>query len=119
MHFTVKIDRKILWADLSRRETTQDMQEFIRALSAEVQKSGCQRILICVRHSRPFFVAEEYTDLIRLAANPAIRIALVGDSQELHASHHFVELLTREKGANVCGFANEARAYKWLRRRPT
>jgi DNA ligase D-like protein (predicted 3'-phosphoesterase) len=117
MHFTIKVDRKVLWADLFRRETAQDMQEFIRALNAEVQKSGCQRILICVRHSRPFFLAEEYTDLIRLAANPAIRIALVGDSEDLHASHHLVELLTRQQGANVRGFANEASAYKWLRRR--
>jgi hypothetical protein len=38
-------------------------------------------------------------------------------TEELHASHHLVELLTRERGANVRGFANEARAYKWLRRR--
>jgi hypothetical protein len=117
MHFTTKIDRKVLWADLFRRETAQDMQEFIKALSADVQKSGCRRILICVRHSRPFFLADDYADLIRLAANPAIRVALVGDSEELHASHHLVELLTRERGANVRGFVNEPRAYKWLRRR--
>lgn len=117
MHFTINVDRKVLWADVFRRETAQDMQEFVRTLNAEVQKSGCQRILICVRHSRPFFLADDYADLIRLAANPAIRIALVGDSEDLHASHHLVELLTRQRGANVRGFPNEARAYKWLRRR--
>ena len=117
MHFTIKLDRKVLWAELFRRDTAQDMQEFIGAVNAQVQKSGCQRILICVRHSRPFFLADQYADLLRLAANPAMRIALVGDSEELHASHHLVELLTRQRGANVCGFVNEARAYKWLRRR--
>jgi hypothetical protein len=117
MHFTLKVDRKVLWAEVFRRETAQDMQEFTRALNAEAQKSRCQRILICVRHSRPFFLAEDYTDLIRIAANPAIHIALVGDSEELLASHHLVELLTRQRGANVRGFAKEASAYKWLRRR--
>lgn len=117
MHFEIKVDRKVLWAELFRRETAQDMQEFTRALSTEIQKSGCQRVLICVRHSRPFFLADDYADLIRLAADPAIRIALVGDSEDLHASHHLVELLTRQRGANVRGFPNEARAYKWLRRR--
>lgn len=117
MHFTTKVVRKLLWVDLFRRETAQDMQEFIKALTAEIQKTGCQRILICVRHSRAIFQAQDYADLTRLAANPAIRIALVGDSEELHASHHLVELLTRERGANVRGFASESRAYKWLRRR--
>lgn len=85
-------------------------------LSTEVQKSDCRQILICVRYSRPIFLAHDYADLMRLAGNPAVRIALVGDSEELHASHHLVELLTRERGANVRGFANDASAYKWLRR---
>jgi hypothetical protein len=119
MHFTIKLVRSVLWVDLFRRETADDMQDFIKALSTEVQKSGCKRILVCVRHSRPIFQAQDYGDLMRLAADPAARVALVGDSEELHASHHLVELLTRERGANVRGFASEARAYRWLKRRPS
>lgn len=117
MHFTIKAARKLLWADLFHRETAQDRQEFVKTLKAHVQNSGCHRILICVRHSQPLFQAQDYADLMRLAADPEIRIALVGDSEELHASHHLVELLTRGQGANVRGFASEASAYKWLRRR--
>jgi len=116
MHFTIKVARGLLFADLFHRETAHDMQEFIDALSGEVRKKDCQRILICVRHSRPLFMAQDYADLMRLASDPTIRVALVGDSADLHASHHLVELLTRERGANVRGFASEASAYKWLRR---
>ena len=69
-----------------------------------------------MRHSRPLFQAHDYADLTRLATTPEIRVALVGDSEEVHASHHLVELLSRERGGNVRGFVNEARAYKRLRR---
>jgi hypothetical protein len=116
MHFTIEVLRGLLWAELFRCETAQEMQEFIKALHAETRKSACHGILICVRHSRPIFRAEDYADLTRLAASPAIRIALVADSEELRASHHFAELLIREQGANVRGFGNEASAFKWLKR---
>jgi hypothetical protein len=71
--------------------------------------------LIRVVHSRPIFRADQYAGLTRLAADPGIRIALVADSEELRASHHYVELLTRQQGANVRGFNDEASAVEWLR----
>jgi len=119
MHFTIEVEGNsypnILRAELSRRETAEEMQEFIRALNAEIQKRGCSLTLIRVVHSRPIFRADQYAGLTRLAADPGIRIALVADSEELRASHHYVELLTRQQGANVRGFNDEASAAEWLR----
>ena len=119
MHFTIEVEAnsypKILRAELSRRETAEEMHEFIRALKSEIQKSGCSLTLIRVVHSRPIFKAEHYAGLTRLAANPGIRIALVAHTEELRASHHYVELLTRQQGANVRGFNDEASALEWLK----
>jgi len=80
MHFTIAVEGNsypnILRAELSRRETAEEMHEFIRALKAEIRQSGCGLTLIRVVHSRPIFTAEHYVELTRLAANPGIRIAL-------------------------------------------
>jgi hypothetical protein len=118
MHFTIEVEGNsypiILRAELFRRETAEEMQEFIRALNAEIQKRGCSLTLIRVVHSRPIFSADQYAGLTRLAADPGIRIALVAETEELRASHHYVELLTRQQGANVRGFSDEASAVEWL-----
>jgi len=115
MHFTIEVNHNILRAELYRRQTAEEMHEFLRALNAEIRKSGCNLTLIWVRHSQPLFKAEQYAGLTRLAGDGAIRVALVGDSEELRASHHFVELLTRQQGANVRGFNDEASALEWLK----
>ena len=115
MHFTMEVHQDILRAQLFRRETTEDMHEFVRALEAEIKECGCKLALICVRHSRALFKAEHYIDLTRLVGNGGVRVALVGDSEELRASHHYVELLNRQDGANVRGFNDEASALQWLR----
>lgn len=116
MHFTTEVQYgDILRAELFRRQTGEEMQEFTKALNAEMRKSGCNRVLISVRHSRPLFEAEQYAGLTRLAGDGAVRVALVGDSEELRASHHYIELLTRQQGANVRGFNDEGSALEWLR----
>ena len=115
MHFTIEVEHNILRAELFRRQTAEEMQEFMKALGAEIRKCGRNLILIYVRHSQPLFKAEHYADLTRLAGDGGSRVALVGDSEELRASHHYVELLTRQKGANVRGFNDEGSALEWLR----
>jgi hypothetical protein len=115
MHFTMEVDHIILRAQLFRRQTAEEMQEFIKALNTEVRGSGCKLVLVHVRHSLPLFKAEHYADLTRLASDRGIRVALVGDSEELRASHHYVELLNRQDGAHVRGFNDEASALQWLR----
>src|SRR6266850_4518480 len=119
MHFTLELEANcypnILRAELSRRETAEEMHEFVKALNAEMQKSGCKLTLIRVVHSRPIFKAEHYSGLARLATVPGSRLALVAHTEELRASHHYVELLTRQHGANVRGFNDEASAREWLK----
>lgn len=115
MHFTIELEHNVLRAELYRRQTAEEMQEFMKVLGAEMGKSGRNLILIYVRHSQPLFKAEHYADLTRLAGDGASRVALVGDSEELRASHHYVELLTRQNGANVRGFNDEASALGWLK----
>lgn len=104
-------------AELYRRETVDEMHEFVKALNAEIRKTRCNRILIWVRHSRPIFQAEQYAGLTRLATHPGIRVALVADTEELRASHHYVELLTRQQTANVRGFNDQGSALEWLKDR--
>jgi hypothetical protein len=116
MHFTIEVDQTILRAELFHRQTAEEMQEFIGALKAEIRKSGCHLILVHVRHSQPLFKPEQYADLTRLAGDGSIRVALVSDSAELRASHHYVELLMRQHGANVRGFNDCGSAFEWLRK---
>jgi hypothetical protein len=111
----MEVNLNILRAELFHRQTADEMHEFIKALNAEIRRSGCNLTLIYVRHSRPLFKAEQYAGLTRLAGNGDIRVALVGDCEELRASHHYIELLTRQQGANVRGFNDELSALEWLR----
>lgn len=107
-----------LRAELAGRETAAQTEEFLRALAAEAQERRCPRLLISIRESRAIFQVEQYRiseQLHRLAANPAVRVALLADSAELRAAHEYIELLARQRGANVRSFAREADAIDWLR----
>ena len=59
-------------------------------------------LLVSVRNSRPIFKVDQY------------RIALLADSEELRASHEYIEVLARQQGANVRAFRDEASALDWL-----
>lgn len=115
MHYRMEVHDNILRAELYQRRTPEEMQEFINALDVEIRRSACARTLIRVRHSRPIFKAEQYAGLTRLATGGGIRIALIGDSEELRASHHYIELLIRPHSANVRGFNDETSALEWLK----
>jgi hypothetical protein len=122
MHFTFEKGTDCLRAELFGRQTVEETQEFIAALMAEVQESGCTAIVICVRNSRPIFRVDQYRigeQLRRLAAQPEYRIALLADSDEVRASHEYIEVLARQQGANVRAFRDEAAARDWLGLSPT
>jgi hypothetical protein len=71
-----------------------------------------------VRSSRPIFQVQKYriSEFFKIAAsNPAYRIALLGDSDEVRAAQQYVEVLARQQGANVRAFRVEAAALQWLR----
>ena len=117
MHYRFTRRDDHLHAELIERESVDETVSFIRALAAEALKARCTRVLVCVRRSRTIFTVEKYSIsswLRQLAAVPEARVALVGDSSEMHAAHQYIELLARQQNANVRAFRDEARAREWM-----
>lgn len=117
MEFNFRVMQGYLRAELFGRQTVEETYEFVSALIAETKKAAVARMLICVRNSRPIFkvephkVAEQFR---QLAAKKDVRVALLADSDEVRASHQYLEVLAGQQGANVRAFRDEARALNWL-----
>jgi hypothetical protein len=106
-----------LRAEIVGRETVAQTVEFIQALAAEAERTGAKRALIWVRRSRPIFRVEQYRiseHFKQIAARGGARVALLADSDELRASHEYIELLAKQNGAAVRAFRDEAAAREWL-----
>ena len=117
MHYTIVRGNGHLRAELYGRQTVGETQEFIRAVTAEVLKNADTMVLVSVRNSRPIFKVDQHRiaeQFRRLAENPKYRIALLADSDEVRASHEYIELLARQQGAQVRAFRDEASALEWL-----
>jgi hypothetical protein len=72
---------------------------------------------VWVRNSRPIFKVEQYKiseQFRQLAKNKQLRVALLADSDEVRASHQYIEVLASQQGAKVRAFRDEARAVDWL-----
>lgn len=118
MRYKIETAGDYVRAELFGRETADETHEFLTALAKKALASGMTRVLIYVRSSRPIFQVEKYriSEFFKLAAsNPAYRIALLADSDEVRASQQYVEVLARQQGANVRAFRAEAAALQWLR----
>jgi parvulin-like peptidyl-prolyl isomerase len=117
MHFTFEFAQDHLRAELYGRQTVEETREFVAALMAEARKHSATRILIQVRNSRPIFKVEQYKlsdQFKQLAAQKEVRVALLADSDEVRASHQYIEVLAAQQGAQVRAFRDEARALNWL-----
>jgi hypothetical protein len=117
MHFTFEIGQDHLRAELFGRQTVEETLEFVAALAAEARKHSAPRILIWVRNSRPIFKVEQYKlseQFRQLAAQKEARVALLADSDEVRASHQYIEVLAAQQGAQVRAFRDEGRALRWL-----
>jgi hypothetical protein len=120
MQYKIAMERGFLRAELLERETAEETRRFLRAVVFESVKHGCSRILVHVRSSKTLFTVERYGVLEtfkKLAADPAHRIALLGDTVELGMSHDYVALLARQQGITLRNFENESEAVTWLRER--
>lgn len=118
MQFHFELAQDHLRAELFGRQTVEETLEFVQALAAEARKHAATRILIRVRNSRPIFKVEQYKlseQFRQLAAEKAVRVALLADSDEVRASHQYLEVLAGQQGANVRAFREESRALAWLR----
>ena len=117
MQFRFAIQGEVLRAELYRRETGEETRRFLHALAAQAKESGCTRILIVVRASRPIFKVEQYgiTEAFRaMLGAPGVRVALTGDNQALRASHEYIELLASQQKVSLRAFPDEAAALRWL-----
>ena len=117
MHFNFENSADCLRATLYGRQTIEETMQFIEALAAEARKHSATRFLICVRNSRPIFKVEQYkvSELFKqLAAESDVRVALLADSDEVRASHQYIEVLATQQGAHVRAFRDEKRAVQWL-----
>jgi hypothetical protein len=118
VHYTFEQEEGHLRAELFGRKTVEETLEFVAALVAEAQKRALTRVLVWVRNSRPIFKVDPYRLPERfreLAANKAVRVALLADSDEVRASHQYIEVIAAQQGASVRAFRDEARALSWLR----
>jgi hypothetical protein len=117
VHYSFKQAAGHLRAELFGRQTVEETLQFVTALVARAKGADATRILISVRNSRPIFKAEPYnlSDKFRqLATNKDLRVALLADSDEVRASHQYLEVLAGRQGANVRAFRDESRALNWL-----
>jgi parvulin-like peptidyl-prolyl isomerase len=117
MHFSFELAQDHLRAELFGRQTVEQTQEFVTALVAEARKHSATRILIWVRNSRPIFKVEQYKlsdQFKQLAAQKDVRIVLLADSDEVRASHQYIEVLAAQQSAQVRAFRDEGRALNWL-----
>ena len=112
MHYTFKQAPGLLRAELFGRQTAEETHQFVDALLAEAQKLAATRVLAWVRNSRPIFRVEQYdiTGKLRLVAARRLRVALLADSDEVRASHQYLEVLAGQQGAQQRAVRDEARA---------
>lgn len=108
-----------LRAEISDRQTARETREFLEAVVVAAETRQCGRVLISVKDSNPLFRVENYgisAYFKALAANPAYKVALLGDSEEIRASHEYIVLLAGQIGARVSSFRSESEAVQWLSR---
>ena len=120
MHYTFEQAQDYLRAELFGRQTVEETLKFVEALAAEARKSSATRFVVWVRNSRPIFKVEQVrvSDSFKQLAVRNVRVALLADSEEVRASHQYLEVLAAQQGAKVRAFRDEARALSWLRSAP-
>lgn len=116
--YSVTLEQDVLRADLARGATVREMRALLEAVARSSVR--CHRILIRAQPARPIFHVER-EGLVpyfqRMARQPEHRIALLAETDDIQASHEYLEVIARQRGANVRSFRSELDALKWLRER--
>lgn len=118
LRYSFGMVRDCLRAELVGRRTPAQTEEFLRVLLGKMEELRSNRVLICVRSSYAVFQVDQYhisQYFDWLLAHPAVRVALVADSSEIHTAHEYVELLARQRGVNLRAYTKEEDAIHWLR----
>lgn len=120
MKYKITVKSDYLLAQMSGRETAEEMQAFLRAVVVENMSFQRSFIFFDVRASRPLFNVERpgLFDCFRdLSGVPSCKIALLGDTEELCISHDYLVLLAEQQGLNVRSFRSRAAVFGWLNER--
>ena len=116
MRFAIEPRAGYLRATLSERETAEEMREFLLAVHAACQQHASSKVVMVIRRSRAAFKPEDY-GLNSYAADlvgAECQIALVGESEELHTAHGYIEMVARQQNINARAFRDEAAALRWM-----
>ena len=117
-HHVVNLMDDYLRAEIVNRQSAEETKAFLEALAGEITKTGCYRVLICVRRSYAIFKVADYDlgyFLALMSSWPSAQVALHTDSSDVRASHGYIEFLARQRGLNVRSFEDEGQAVQWLR----
>ena len=124
MRFSIETKPGYLRALVYQRDSAEDMRKFLLAVHAACEEHRMPKILVCVRQSRAMFKPEDYgldggaRGYAGELATSACQVALVGDTEELHSAHEYIELVARQQKLNVRAFRDEAEARRWLHGAP-
>lgn len=115
--YTISVESAYLRADLFNRETVEETREFLDVVGDSASEHARSRILISVHVSSPLFAAGRAgfpASLLKISEDPAHKIALVGDTNELGMSLDYLAILGRQQGLNVRNFKDEASVLDWF-----
>jgi hypothetical protein len=117
MKYSIDARPGYLYASLAGRETAEEMREFLHAVHAACGEHQLPKILMAIRQSRPVFKPDDYglAGYANTLVTPACQVALVGDTEELHAAHEYIEMVARQQNINARAFRSESAAIGWLR----
>ena len=118
MVYRITAERDYLRADVFNRETAEEAREFFEAVADSASRYRRSCILISVHSSFPVFTVERSGFLTRFTSvgdDPAHKIALIADSQDLDHSHEYFVLVGRLHGFNVRHFRDEPSALEWFK----
>ena len=121
MKFSIEARDGYLHAVVHGRDTAEHMREFLYAVHAACGRHDLPKILLSVRQSRAVFRGEDYgldgntRGYVKELAGPSCQVALVGDTDELHQAHEYIEVLARQQGFNVRAFRDVNAGLLWLR----
>src|SRR5688572_26821849 len=106
MKYSIDARPGYLYASLAGRETAEQMREFLLAVHAACGEHQSPKILMAIRQSRPVFKPEDYglSSYAATLVTPACQVALVGDTEELHAAHEYIEMVARQQNINARAF---------------
>jgi hypothetical protein len=100
-----------------RRESVEEIKATLPAIVEQARTHGLRRLLLVSEESPPVFRVQQFDLdgwLERLVEHKVEKVALVSDSAEVFASHQYIELLARQRGAPLRAFREEKSAVEWL-----